>query len=302
MRSAAIAMLVLLGAAPRAAAQAALVSDLWRVAAATLVQPAATTDGAAAAFWTPALVLPALRPWLRAGVELIHTPAELGVNGSTVAISARLRGVGTASVVYGRIGLDDLVRTETSPEALDGPIPAYAEAFSLGLARAVGRGLDAGVAVRHLAGRLADRSHTQLAVDVGLLYTGAPHLRIGAATRFWDPRFGTAEEAATYSLGAELASSEFGAWGSTLRLALRYGATDTHDEELQHLLSAGIVLGGVLALDLGAARESSGGLPQWSSRGALGIISGHYRVQVGRDGGVNGFGATYRFGLAAEFP
>jgi len=295
-------MLVLLGTAPRAAAQAALVSDLWRVAAATLVQPAATADGGAAAFWTPALVLPALRPWLRAGVEMIHTPAELGVNGSTVAISARLSGVGTASVVYGRIGLDNLVRTETSPEALDGPILAYAEAFSLGLARTVGRGLDAGVAVRYLAGRLADRSRTQLAVDVGLLYTGAPHLRIGAATRFWDPRFGAAEEAATYSLGAELASSEFGAWGSTLGLALRYGATATHDEELQHLLTAGMVLGGVLALDLGAARESSGGLPQWSSRGALGIISGHYRVQVGRDGGVNGFGATYRFGLAAEIP
>jgi hypothetical protein len=294
-------MLLLLGIAPGAAAQAALVSDLWRVAAGTLVQPAALGDEAAAAFWTPAVVLPASRPSLRLGVEMIHAPSELGVNGSTVAISGRLRGVGTASLVYGRIGLDNLVRTETSPEALAGSIPAYAEAFSLGLARGVGRGLDAGVAVRYLAGRLADRSRTQLGVDVGLLYTGAAHLRLGAATRFWDPLFGAAEEAATYSLGAEWASSAFDAWGTTVRLAIRYGSTGTHGEELQHLLTAGMLLGGVLALDLGAARESSGGLPQWSSRGALGITSGHYRVQVGRDGGVNGFGATYRFGLAAEF-
>ena len=37
----------------------------------------------------------------------------------------------------------------------------------------------------------------------------------------------------------------------------------------------------------------------WRSRLGLALTAGRYRVYLGRDGGVNDFGATYRFGLTA---
>lgn len=283
-----------------ARAQAALVSDLWRVAAGTLVEPPALAGGAVAPLWTPAVVLPAGRGSLRVGVEMIHAPEEVGVNGSTVAVTGRVRGLGTAHVLYGRIGLDDLVRTETSPEALPGSIPAYAEVLSVGMAREVRPGLVAGVATRLLNGRLADRQHSQLGLDFGLIYA-RQRVRLGATTRFWDPRLGAGEQAASYAAAAEWTSHDFAAWGTEVRLALRYGATATHGERLQHLVSGGLTMGRDVTLDLGGAREASGGAPEWSSRAALGIAAGRYRVEVGRDGGVNGFGATYRFSLSAGF-
>ena len=61
-------------------------------------------------------------------------------------------------------------------------------------------------------------------------------------------------------------------------------------------------MAGVFELDAGAAREAVAGEPLWRSRAGAAVTAGRYRVYVGRDGGANGFGATYRFGLAAVFP
>jgi hypothetical protein len=278
--------------------QSAVAADLWRVASGTLVVPAALADDASGALWTPAFALPADGPSARLGVEAIHAPADAGVGGSVAAASFRPRAGWTLSAVWGRLSIGDLVRTETSPEAI-GDIAAYAQVFSLGAARSLAGGaVTVGVAARALDGRLDELGSTRLTADAGVLIA-AGHLRLGAATHFFDPTSASAASGAGYSLGAALHTSEGTLWGVSVRAEVRYGLGMAHGEGASHLLSAGVRLARALELDAGAARESTAGTAAWRGRFGGAVSAGRYRVYVGRDGGVNGFGATYRFGLVA---
>jgi hypothetical protein len=304
MRTAPRSGLILAGiallAAPAATAQSAIGTDLWRVAAGTLVVPAALATDGSAALWTPAYALPGDGPALRIGVEAIHAPADAGVGGAVASVSYRPRGAWTLNAVWGRLSVGDLVRTETSPEAIGG-IPAYAQVLSLGAARRVaGGGLTVGLAARLLAAQLDDRGSTRWTADVGAVYA-ARHLRLGAATHFFDPSSASAASGASYSLGVEYRTSEGTLWGAPATAGLRYGLGMAHGEGASHLVTAGLSLAGIFEFDAGAAREAVAGLEVWRSRIGAAVSAGRYRVYVGRDGGVNGFGATYRFGLAARF-
>ncbi len=286
------------GGARGAVGQAAVASDLWQVAAGTLVIPSALADDGSAALWTPAVVIAAGGRQARFGIEAVHSPSDIGISGGIATLGIRLGGLGTLNAVYGRLGIDGLVRTETSPEGL-GDIPVYAEVVSLGFARVVAPGLVAGAAVRSVAGQLDVSSRTQLGLDFGARYTFATHLTLGFATRFFDPTFRQAEEAASYSLAGAYQTGPTPMWGTTVVLALRYGATWMHGEGMQHLVSGGVSLGGNAEVDVGAARETQAGVAVWRSRLGVAVGTGRYRIYLGRDGGVNGFGATYRFGLTA---
>ena len=231
-------------------------------------------------------------------METIHAPAESGVAGTVATVAVRTRSGWTVNAVYGRLSLGDLVRTETSPEAV-GSIPAFAQVLSLGAARSIaGRALSVGLAVRALTGRLDDRSETRWAADFGAVWE-RPRVRLGAATRFFDPTFGAGESGATCSLGGEYRSRDLGFWGTPVVVRLRYGATLAHGEGVAHLLSGGLAFSSAFEIDAGAARETVSGASVWRSRFGAAVTAGNYRVYLGRDGGVNGFGATYRFGLAA---
>jgi len=285
-------------AAPVATAQSAVTTDLWRVAAGTLAVPAALAADGSAALWTPAYSPPGDGPALRVGVEAIHAPAESGVGGAVASVSFRPRGPWTLNAVWGRVTVSDLVRTETSPEAIGG-IPAYAQVLSIGAARSVaGRALTVGFAARALRGQLDDRGSTRWAADVGAVYA-ARHLRLGAATHFFDPSSASAESGASYSVGVEYRTSGGTLWGAPATAALRYGLGLAHGEGAAHLVTAGLALAGIFELDAGAARENVAGAGVWRSRIGAAVSAGRYRVYIGRDGGVDGFGATYRFGLAA---
>jgi hypothetical protein len=294
-------MAAIAGTARDASGQAAIASDLWRVAAGTLAVPPALAEDGSAALWTPAAVLPLPGPGVRIGVEAVHAPSEVGISGGLAALGVRLGPVGTLNVIYGRLGLDGLVRTETSPEGL-GDIPAYAEVVSVGLARALTPDLVIGTAVRSMAGQLDAQARTQVGVDFGVRYTDPSRVSIGFATRFFDPTLRQAEQAASYSLGTSYQTAPSPMWGTTAVVTLRYGATWTHGEGVQHLLSGGLGLGEHAELDVGAARESDAGVGVWRSRLGLAVGVGRYRVYLGRDGGVNDFGATYRFGFTAVWP
>ncbi len=275
--------------------------DLWLVASGTHVVPTALETGGLAPLWTPSVLLPAgIRA--RAGIESIHAPEEIGVSGGLAAISFHAGAAGTLSVAYGHIGLDDIVATETSPEAVGPALAVYANLASLGLARAIGRGVTVGIAARAMSGRLADRVERRLGLDVGVLHDALPHLRLGAATRLFDPTLGGGAEGASYAAGAELHGGRLAAWGALATFRARYGVTVLHGEGAQHLVSGGVELSRALAVDAGAARESRSGEAVWRSRFALGLAAGRYGIQVARDGGVNDFGATYRFSLTADFP
>ena len=279
-------------------AQASIASDLWRVAAGTLAVPASLSEGGMAPVWTPAVAL-GEGERARLGIEAIHTPPELAVTGGLIAFTTRVRGLGTVSLTYGRISVGDVAYTETSPEAL-GDVAIYNQSVSAGLSGRIGRGVIGGLALRYLSGVLGFASRQQFGLDAGAIYT-TPHLRLGAATRFFDPHFGASEGAASYNAGAEYRSTPFDAWGTRALLLARYGITAQRGEAAQHLLGAGLALGTSFALDAGAAHESTDGSAVWRSRLAFAVGSGAFHFQIGRDGGVNGFGATYRLALTAAF-
>jgi hypothetical protein len=292
-------LLTLLAAqAPPAAAQSAIAADLWRVAAGTLVVPPALATDGSAALWTPAYAIPGEGPGLRVGVEAIQAPADEGVGGAIASVAFHPRGAWTLNAVWGRLDIGDLVRTETSPEAL-GSIPAYAQVLSIGVARSfAAAGVTVGIAARALDGRLDDHGSTRWTADAGVAYTGR-HLRLGATTHFFDPSSASAISGASYSLGAEYRTPVADLWGTPALFAVRYGLGLAHGEDPAHLLTAGVTLAGLLELDAGAAREGTAGTGVWRSRIGAAVTAGRYRVYLGRDGGVNGFDATYRFGLAA---
>ncbi|MFI5208163.1 MAG: hypothetical protein ACHQU8_04070 [Gemmatimonadales bacterium] len=272
-------------------------SDLWRVAAGTEVMPMSLTEGGTAPLWTPAVSL-GEHERLRVGVEAINSPSEIGVSGGLIAVSTHVAHVGVVSLGYGRLEVADITLTETSPEAI-GTIAVYNQAVSIGVSGNVAPGLVGGVALRYLSGELGPTTRSQLGVDFGAQYA-TTHFRLGGATRFFDPTLRAAGDAASYNLGAEYGSSPFDAWGAHARVLLRYGLTTAPDENVEHLLTAGIAVGD-LALDAGASAENASGDSVLRSRLALAIGSGPFRIQIGRDGGVNGFGATYRFGLTGTF-
>ncbi len=290
---------LVLGRPGGALAQPGVASDLWRLAAGTLVVPAALADDGSAALWTPAVRLSAEGAGLRAAVEAIHSPSEIGINGGVATLAFRAGALGTVNVVYGRMGVDGLVRTETSPEAIGGDIAVYNEVLSVGLARLVAPGLVAGIAARSLSGRLDIISASQLGLDLGLRYSGPSRFSFGLATRFFDPLLHASEGAASYSAAVSYRTAEGQAWGTTADLRFWYGAGWAHGEGMQHQLTVGLAIGGVAELDIGAAREETAGIQVWRSRLGVSMDVGRYRVYLGRDGGVNGFGATYRFGLTA---
>ena len=280
-------------------AQAPIATDLWRLAAGTLVVPPALAEDGSAALWTPAVILPPSSSGMRIGIEAVHSPSEIGVNGGVATIGFRAGRLGTINLVYGRMGVDGLVRTETSPEAIGGDIAVFNEVLSVGLARTIGAGFTAGIAARALSGRLDIINASQVGLDLGLRYADASRFSFGVSTRFFDPALRAAESGASYSAAVSYRTAESQAWGTTADLRFWYGAGWAHGEGMQHLLAVGLALGGVAELDLGAAREETAGIELWRSRLGISLDVGRFRVCLGRDGGVNGFGATYRFGLAA---
>ncbi len=277
-------------------AQSAVSSDLWRVAAGTLTEPAALLENGTAPFWTPAVTLPADGARFRFGADAVHGPSEIGVNGGIVTLTARAGRLGTAHVTYGRIGLGDIAYTETSPEAVGGTVPVWSQQASVGLAGRLTTFVTAGAALRYLAGRTGALEQSQLGLDLGLQYIGIPHVRLGVTTTYLDPTLSSKQRAAGANAGIEYRSARFLLWGADALLMGRYGATLQRGEDLQHLLAVGLGLGD-LAVDFGASREAVADDVVWRTRSGLALRSGRYRVEIGRDGGVNAFGPAYRFGL-----
>ena len=281
-------------------AQASIVSDLWRVASGTLLVPAALANDGSASLWTPAAALTGDQRF-QVGVEAINSPTEVGVTGGILAFSAHTHGLGTINASYGRLGIGNVGYTETSPEIVGSAIDIYSQIMSLGLAGQVAPGLTGGVALRYLSGRLGFESRSQLGLDFGAQFQPNERLRLGATTHFFDPTFGSSQQASSYSLGAEYRTRSLNAWGTPATLALRGGFTAAHGDEQSLLLTSGLVLGPSLLVDAGAAYEHTHADAVWRSRLGVGVATGPFIARVARDGGVNGFGATYRFSLTAVF-
>src|SRR2546427_509138 len=118
--------LLLAGFAPAALwGQQGAGTELWRVAATTLPLPPALGTGGAAVFWNPAQ--PAIPERASLALEVIETAPTVGASGVITTARVRVRPLGQVGLVYGRMGIGDLVRTSLSPDPDPGTIPYYTQ-------------------------------------------------------------------------------------------------------------------------------------------------------------------------------
>jgi len=293
-----LALLAVAATAPAGArAQATAATQLWRLAASTLPQPAALATGGAAAFWNPAQAGDTRRAV--AGLEIVQTSPVVGAAGFLAAVRTRVASLGDVGLLYGRMEISDLTRTSTTPQPDPGSIPYNAVSMGLTWARVVA-GATVGAALRFNESRFDTEVLHRWTLDVALQHRVGV-LRVGAATHLVSAARNDAAQDAYAGAGVVVWRGVPWAGGRKTTVELRYGLSFGHGFPPDHGLGFGVDFGEVLGVDLMLAREGAYVGSAWRPVGGLRLAVGRYRVTVARDAGVNRVGAAFRAGLAVGF-
>jgi len=275
-------------------------TELWRVAATTLSLPPALGTGGAAAFWNPAQ--PAIAERASLALEVIQTAPTVGASGVLASVRLRVRPLGQVGLVYGRMGIGDLVRTSLSPDPDPGTIPYYTQTLGATWGMALGGGGTAlGATLAYQDTRLDAAQSNRWTLDVGARRNFADVVTLAAATHFFS-RFATGDAAQELYGGLEVRVWQGPLWGSRAALRGRYGIATAHGFSTDHQFGAGFELGPQFGCDLVVEREGSYGQPGWRAVTGVRVGVGRYRVSFARDFGVNDVGAAYRVGLEGRVP
>lgn len=277
------------------AAQTVPGAELWRVAAVTLPVPAALSSGVAAMFWNPAQPV-GQAPWV--GFEVVQTPDAVGASGLLAAIRTPIPHLGSVGLVYGRMGLSDLVRTTDSPTPDGASIPFYNQDLKLVWGGTRG-GLTIGASLAYRDTHFDRAWISGWGVDFGLVQNVGDRVRLAASTRGLRRLRGDPAQDV-------FAGIEYRAWRGTLwhgtpgAIRARYGVSGGRTAGVDHQIGAGIEVGTVLALDAELSRETSYGHTAWRGAAGVRVAVGRYRLSFARDGGVSDIGSAYRVGLEAR--
>src|SRR5215212_3426893 len=123
MTFAAVAALAMLGPLGVAAAQQVPGRDLFKFPLGTLAEPAAFASAAGGGFWNPATLL--LQPGNRLllSATALNTPIEQAVSARLGTVAYRLADHVSAGLQVAQASVEDLLRTDTDPQSLEGEIP-----------------------------------------------------------------------------------------------------------------------------------------------------------------------------------
>jgi hypothetical protein len=295
----ALAMIALTAApAGGARAQAAPARDLLRFPLGTMDRAPALGSAVGDGLGNPAAILLDSTERLRVGVAALQTPAEQGVSGRLVAAVGEIGEWLTVGLSVASLGVDDLVRTETDPQAVSDDFRYRTTVYSLAIARRNTRHIAAGVAARFRTGELDRRSEGELGVDAGVIGRHLPFrdATIGAATFLWRP--GSADdEDALVNLAADLR-----VLGSDPRRELRagYSISDAAAREREHFVF-GASRYGPWEARAGAVRADAYGGQHWRTRLGIAVHYAPYAVGLAREENGAGLGAMYQFTLRATF-
>lgn len=282
--------------ADRAGAQVPGWADFWRVAATTVAGPLPLATGPTGMFWNPAAV--GDFRGLAAGIDVFQTPDVLGIGGLMAAATQRIGPRAAVGVMLGRLGVEDIIRTTTSPTAQQGEIPVYTQFASVAGGVALD-GVQVGAAVRGHDSRFDAAGEDGVTADLGVRLSPTRGLTLAAATHFARPILREGTGTAYYG-GAEVAITTTTIWGSRFLLIGQYGIAHEERAGVEHALTTGLALDDRLRIDWGWAREQGYGDASWRSTLALWFRAGRYRISVARGDGLNGLGATFRLGLNTE--
>jgi hypothetical protein len=293
MQSLALTLFVL--TAPRLlGAQDAAGTQLWRLAGGTVPVPLALATGVAG-LWNPAQP----ESLSVAALELIQTPATIGVAGFLGGIRVRVGRLGRFGMAYGRIAMRDLVRTSLSPDPDGAPVQYYTHTARGHWSRGLGRAT-VGAALAFHETRLDESNRSRMTFDIGARYQVGSHLLLAAATHFFS---GLAASPAQDVFGA----AELRLWSGTLwsgsglaTVRLRYGISAANRLGTDHHLGTGIDIGGAFAADFEVVREAGYAGATWRPIGGIQFRVGRYRIVFAGDAGPRQVGAAYRVGLEAR--
>lgn len=288
---------LLAGAPTFAAAQDAAGAQLWRLAATTVPLPPALAAGSAAAFWNPAQYLHQGRA--RAGLEVVQAPSEVGASGFLAALHVVAWRAGHLGLLYGRMQIDGLVRTTTSPEPQAGAIPHDTHTLGITWTRLLA-GTAVGATLAYHRNRLDQDASQRWTLDLGVQRRLGDVARLGAATHFLAPRGAAASRDVYGAAGLRLWHGELWPGSGAARVELRYGVTLARGFTPDHQAGLGFDLADAFGADLLVAREGGYGGVGWRPAGGIHITVGRYRLTVARDVGVNDIGSAFRVGLEAR--
>ena len=271
---------------------------LWRLAAMTLPVPPALATGPGAIFWNPAQPVDTQRTEF--ALEGIKTPATIGASGVIAAVRVRARPIGYIGLVYGRVGLTDLTRTEDSPDPLGGVVPVFTSALGGTWSRAFGRTVVGATLAFHVT-RLDLVEKLRGTLDLGASREILPGLRAAAATHLFSS-LRTDDPAQDIYAGLEYRLWRGPLWGGQAAVRGRYGVAFAHGFPADHQAGVGLELSDVVALDLSVVREGGYDGEGWRPVGGVRVTFGKYRVTLARDAGLSQLGSAYRVGLDARLP
>ncbi len=288
-----------------AAGQEAAGAQLWRLATTTLPVPPALATGSTAVWWNPAQVGNDAR--LSVGLDLLQTATVIGASGFLAAVQVPVATLGRIGLVYGRMELNDLVRTSVSPDPDPGSIPFHTQAIGLTWARAFlgggrgGAGLRLGATLAHHDTRLDMARSERWTLDVGVDHRVAAGVRIAAATHFFS---GLHSDDPAQDL---FTSVEYRFWrrplwkgGAPAEVFGRVGLTLGEGPGSDLLTGVGVELGDGFAASFLVAREGGYGDAEYRPIAGVQVGIGRYRLSFARDAGVNGIGSAYRVGIEAR--
>lgn len=280
-----------------ARAQEEAAAQLWRVAATTVPTPPALATGGPSAFWNPAQPLGNAR--LVAGLDVIQAPTEVGASGLLAAVHVRVPSLGHLGLLYGRMQMNDLVRTTVSPDPQPGSVAFYAHTVGLTWARRLA-GTNLGATFAFHENRLDLQQSRRLTFDVGVARQLGASIRVAAATHFLSPENEPAARDVYGAVGLRLFRGELWEGAGVGTFELRYGVSLAHGFPADHLVGLGFELGTVFGADLQVAHEGGYAAPGWRPVGGLRLAVGQYRVTVARDAGVNDIDSAFRVGLEVQ--
>jgi hypothetical protein len=201
----------------------------------------------------------------------------------------------------GRVDVRDLVRTTSSPASV-GTIPVYEQFVGLAGQYQI-RGLAVGGLLRlHDARFDLERDHG-FTFDLGARFRASSRLVVAAATHFLAIELG-GRETTDYYAGVEyLATPSYSIGGVSAQILVRYGATYSAAERIEHTFGGGLDIGGHFRFDASLVREASYQYAGWRPTMAVSVRVGKYQLGLARSNGLNDLGATYRIGLdTTPFP
>ena len=293
-------LLTLILATPRlVAAQGDPGAVLWRVAGQTLAVPPALAQGTGGAFWNPAQPAPTR---FAVALDGVQSATAVGATGVVAAARARLGRLGALGLLYGRMQINDLVRTSTSPIPDPGVIAYHTQVVAVTWARAVGRAV-LGATGGHHSTALDDRHHGRWTLDLGATVPVGSRVRVAGATHFFS-RLDGGDPAQDVYLGAEVVAWRGVPWEDApeASLQLRYGAAVAHGFTADQHVGVGFALGQVVAVDLLASYEGGYAAGGWQPIAAVGVRVSDYRVTVAANPGAAGLGPAFRVGLDVSLP